>query len=68
MNALEIIAELRAGKTVTIRAIDSMEFIKECERHGETSIEIAMDIDWPKCELSAPAFQAAQKEDSNHVE
>lgn len=60
MNALEIIAELKAGKSVAIPAIDSMEFIRECERHGETSIEIAMDIDWPKCTLSAPAYQSRE--------
>lgn len=57
MNALEIIAELKRGKEVQISATDAMLFIAECERHGETSIEISMVIEWPKCTLSAPAYR-----------
>jgi len=68
MNALEIITELKAGKTVTIHANDSMEFIRECERHGETSLEIAMSIDWPKCVLSAPEFTAAIRQGNTNAE
>lgn len=65
MDAVEIISELKAGRTVTIHANDSMEFIRECERHGETSFEIAMSIDWPKCVLSAPAFQPGKVGEGN---
>lgn len=68
MNALEIIAELKAGKTITIHANDSMEFIRECERHGETSLEITMSIDWPKCTLSAPEFAAAIRQGTTDAE
>ena len=51
MNALEIIAELKAGRTVTIRAIDAMEFMRECERHEVTPLAIQMSFDWPQCTM-----------------
>lgn len=63
MNIVEIINQLKAGKEVVIHGNDSMEFLRECERHGKTSIEIRMDIDWPKCTLSAPTFQKSGQSD-----
>jgi hypothetical protein len=56
MNVHEIVRKLRHGEKVSIPADYAMEFMRECERHGET-IRCGVEIVGGMCTLTPDDYQ-----------